>query len=173
MLPQPMMTNPVKWKTALVAQLLFVIQGFGLILAGLVITYFGSTTVFVPQDLEYLGISVEAIKNLHPNLIPLIAHNRCTFGGMLISSGVLIALRALWGFEPGQCWLWWSYLISGFPAYLITLGIHSHIGYESFVHLLPVFIGLGLLACSLILSFPYFFIPKMRLSILRTDTRQT
>lgn len=156
-LPQPMMTNSRTWKMGLVSQLLFVIQGVGLILAGAVITYFGATTVFVPQDLEYLGAGVEALKKVHSNLIPLIAHDRCTFGGMLISSGVLISLSALWGFEPRQRWLWWTYLVGGYPAYLVTLGIHSHIGYESFIHLLPVYIGLALLTTSLVLSYPYFF----------------
>jgi len=111
----PPQKNSWGWKLALWAQLLFVFQGIGLILAGLTITLFGSTTVFVPTDMGFLNMLSSQVADLHPNLIPLIAHDRTTFGGMLVSCGVFVLLTALWGFEKGRSWLWWLYLTAGFP----------------------------------------------------------
>jgi hypothetical protein len=155
-LPRPYMQNDRIWKAALWGQLLFVVQGLGLIFAGLVITYFGSTSVFVPEDSEYLGMSIETLRSFNGNLVPLIAHDRCTFGGMLISAGICISLSSLWGFESGQKWLWWTYLLSGLPPYMVTLWIHDSIGYVSLAHLMPVYVGLALLGSGLALSARYF-----------------
>jgi len=159
----PPQKNTGLWKLAMWGQLLFVVQGVGLIMAGLTILIFGSTTVFVPTDLGFLNMAASQIAQLHENLIPLIAHDRTTFGGMLVSSGVFVLLTALWGFERGRRWLWWLYLVSGFPPYIITLWIHFKIGYEDFIHLLPVYIGMGILILGLILSFQ-FLLHKERLS---------
>lgn len=156
-IPPPCLTNSDEWRLALWAQLLFVVQGVGLILAGGVITYFGATTVFVPQDLEFLGMTKAALQAINENMVPLIAHDRCTFGGMLICAGILILLSALWGFEYKQKWLWWTYAVAGLIPYFATLWIHFFIGYTDLIHLLPVYIGIFLLAVSLILSKNYFF----------------
>ncbi len=152
---KPSPKNDRVWRMSLWSQALFVTQGLGLILAGLVITYFGATEVFVPQDLEYLGQPSDLIRAFHKNLVPLIAHDRCTFGGMLVSSGICILMSALHGFERGRSWLWWVYIFSGFPPYLITLWVHLDIGYVNQFHLAPVYIGIALLIGGLALGAPY------------------
>jgi hypothetical protein len=53
------------------ACLLFV--GAGMALAGAVITILGSTVVFVPQDITYMGFSAAELNAINPHLIPLIA----------------------------------------------------------------------------------------------------
>ena len=136
-------------------QLLFVVQGVGLLLAGAVITAFGMTSVFVPQDIGFLQMSPEAIAEFGPRLGPLISHDRTTFGGMLIASGVAILLGSLWGFRRGDGWQWWAYLIAALPPYVATLWIHYNIGYINHFHLSPVYIGLGLLLTALLLSRSY------------------
>ena len=156
-IPAPSLKNDRAWNMSLWSQAMFVTQGLGLILAGLVITFFGSTSVFVPQDLEYLGHSADLMAQFHDNLVPLIAHDRCTFGGMLGSAGICILLSALHGFERGRRWLWWTYLSAGLPPYLITFWVHHHIGYVNQIHLLPVYIGMALLFLGLALGAPYLF----------------
>jgi dihydroorotate dehydrogenase len=120
------------------------VQATGLLLAGSVITSVGSAHVFVDSDLVFLGSTHDAIRQLHPNLVPLVAHDRATFGGMLLASGVAVLITALWGFRRGQRWLWWTLALGGFPAYLATLWIHHDIQYTDMLHLSPVFIGLAL-----------------------------
>jgi dihydroorotate dehydrogenase len=81
---------------------------------------------------------------LHPQLIPLIAHDRATFGGMLLATGVAVLLVTLWGLRRGERWLWWTVGLGALPAYLATLWIHFDITYTDPLHLGPVFIGLVL-----------------------------
>ena len=138
------------------AQLLFVVHASALILAGLTILTFGVTEVFVPQDIEFLGMDAGQLAQFDLQLKALIAHDRATFGGMLVSAGIALLLTTLWGFRRGDAWLWWTYLLVMLEPYLLTLWIHRSIGYWNQFHLLPVYIGIVLLVCGLALSRSYF-----------------
>ena len=61
-------------------------------LAGSVITVLGSTVVFVPQDITYLGFTRAQLNALNPHLVPLIAHDRAGFGGGLACCGLTVLL---------------------------------------------------------------------------------
>lgn len=148
----PPLREDAAWRRANWGQLLLVIHGFGLLGAGLTISVIGVTEVFVPQDLEFMRTTAEALSGAHARLVPLVAHDRATLGGMLLASGWLFLLPVLWGFRNGSAWLWWSLLVSGCAAYAAALGVHFGVGYLSLVHLLPVFGGLGLLLVGLGLS---------------------
>jgi hypothetical protein len=76
----PDLWNDGRWKANQWGQLLFVIHGAVLISAGVVISSVGMTTVFVPEDLEFMHTSAEELFGAHPRLVPLIAHDRATFG---------------------------------------------------------------------------------------------
>ena len=135
--------------------MLLVIHGAILLAAGLVISAIGCTKVFVPEDLEFMGTTAEALAAANPRLVPLVAHDRAAFGGMLIASGILLLLSALWGYRQGSRWLWWAFLTSALPAYAAAIGVHLAVGYTNVKHLAPVFAGLGLLLVALALSYPY------------------
>ncbi|HLM75717.1 MAG TPA: hypothetical protein VK459_23545, partial [Polyangiaceae bacterium] len=62
----------------------------GMVLGGLTIMGVGITSVFVPQDLAYMQISVEELNAVNPRLVPLIAHDRAGFGGGLFSGGITV-----------------------------------------------------------------------------------
>ena len=47
----------------------------------------------------------------------------------------------LWGFRPGERWLWWTLLLAGLPGYAAAIGVHYAVGYESPFHLAPAFGG--------------------------------
>ena len=74
--PAPVWDDDRNFRRFLWGQLLFVVQGVGLVLAGVTITTIGASLVFVPEDLAFLGMSRAAIESLHPYLVPLIAHDR-------------------------------------------------------------------------------------------------
>ncbi len=59
-----------------------------MLLAGSVITILGSTVVFVPQDITYMGFTAPELTAINPHLIPLIAHDRAGFGGGIASCGL-------------------------------------------------------------------------------------
>jgi hypothetical protein len=152
--PAPMRVEDGAWRLGLWGQLGFVVQGAGFIGAGLVISAIGATHVFVAEDLEFLQTTAPALAAVEPHLVPLVAHDRATLGGMLLANGLVILLTALWGFRPGERWLWWTLLAAGLPGYAAAIGVHYVVGYHSTFHLAPAFIGLGLYAAALAASWP-------------------
>lgn len=151
----PLLDNDRAWRLSQWGQLFFVLQAVGLIVAGATILFLGVTSVFVAEDIAFLHVEPEAIAAFDPELTPLIAHDRATFGGMLIAAGVGLLLTTLWSFRRGDRWLWWTYLLTILPPYAMTLWIHGHIGYTNQFHLSPVYIGIGLLVAGLVLSAPH------------------
>jgi hypothetical protein len=151
--------NDATWRRAIWGQLLFVAHGGALILAGSTILTFGMTVVFVPQDISYLGCDAHAIQGFDPQLQALIAHDRATFGGMLLAGGVALLLTSMWSFRRGERWLFWTLLAIVLAPYVMTLWIHWKIGYHDHFHLAPVYIGVVLLVVALVLSGPFLLAP--------------
>ena len=143
------------WRRSLWGQFLLIVHGFGLLAVGAGISAIGVTQVFVREDLEFMGTTAQVLSEANARLVPLVAHDRATMGGMLLASGVMFLLPILWGFRNGSAWLWWSLLTAGVSAYVAALGIHYTVGYMSLVHLLPAFAGLGILLLGLGLSYSY------------------
>jgi hypothetical protein len=143
------------WRRGLWGQLLLIVHGFALLAAGAAICTVGVTRVFVPEDLEFMQTTAEALRAADPRLVPLVAHDRATFGGMLLASGWVFLLPALWGFRKGLAWLWWTMLIAGLTAYTAAIGVHFVVGYTNPMHLLPAFAGLALFLLGLGLSHEY------------------
>ena len=143
------------WRQSLWGQLLLIIHGFALLGAGATISVIGITDVFVHEDLEFMHTTAETLMLANPRLVPLIAHDRATFGGMLLASGWVFLLPALWGFRRGSPWLWWTFLVAGLAAYAAAIGVHFSVGYMNLKHLLPAFGGLILFLLGLILSYSF------------------
>jgi len=151
----PNLSDTLAWRLCQWGQLLFVAQGMALIVAGCVICYVGSTAVFVPEDLEFMRTTRETLLGLHPRLVPVVAHDRASFGGMLIACGLATLLSALWGFRQGDGWQWWMYLLASTLAYGSTMLVHFAVGYHSAMHLAPAVAGWGIVIAGLALSYPY------------------
>src|SRR4029078_6594950 len=130
-------------------------HAMALLAAGIAISFIGVSSVFVPEDLDFMQTTAGHLHSAEPHLVPLIAHDRATFGGMLISSGVLFLLPSLWGFGNGRAWLWWTMFVSGLAAYACAIGVHFAVGYLHLTHLMPAFAGLGWYLIGLALSYPY------------------
>jgi dihydroorotate dehydrogenase len=143
------------WRRTQWGQLLYVIHGAVLIVAGCVISSIGATTVFVQEDLEFMALCAADLDAANPRLIPLIAHDRATFGGMLIATGVCVELFSLWGFRRGEAWQWWYLTIAGGVGYTAAIGIHLVVGYTSFVHLAPAIAGGAFVTLGSSLLYPY------------------
>jgi dihydroorotate dehydrogenase len=151
----PPLREDAAWRRGLWGQLLLILHGFALLGAGLAISLVGVTHVFVHEDLEFMQTTADALLAANPRLVPLIAHDRATFGGMLLASGWAFLLPALWGFRNGSAWLWWTTLLAGSAAYAAAIGVHFAVGYLNLMHLLPAFAGLGLFLVGLGLSRQY------------------
>lgn len=152
--------NDSAWKRSLIGQFLFVGIGAGLILAGIVICGVGVSTVFVPEDLMFMHTNAHHFSEVNPKLMPVIAHDRASFGGGLATIGIGVLLTALHGIRQGEGWIWWMLLLSGLPGFLSTLGIHFAIGYTNWWHLLPAYIAFVMYAVGLYCLYPFLCAPR-------------
>jgi hypothetical protein len=154
-LSRPELRNDRPWRLAQWGQLGLVAQACGFLGAGATISVVGVTEVFVPEDLEFMRTTADALRAASPHLVPLVAHDRASLGGMLLAAGVAFLLAALWGLRRGARWLWWTMLLASLPGYAAAIGVHFAVGYENPWHLAPAFAGLGLLAVSMGLLHPH------------------
>jgi hypothetical protein len=122
----------------------------GIVGAGVTIQLVGMTSVFVPQDLAYIGLTVERLNEINPRLIPLIAHDRAGFGGGLASGGIVLVALNLFA-RPSKS-LWQLQTLAGGVGFACAIGVHPAIGYTDFMHLLPAYTGAALLIVGLALT---------------------
>lgn len=124
------------------------LTGAGMTLAGLTIMILGSTVVFVPQDLAYFQFTPAELAAINPRLIPLIAHDRAGFGGGIANCG-LIVLFVVWNARLTRA-LWQALLVAGVAGFGCAIGIHFPMGYTTFSHLLPAYLGAVLFATGIV-----------------------
>ena len=112
----------------------------------------GMTTVFVPQDLAFMGLSSDELRAINPRLIPLIAHDRAGFGGGVCTCGVTMFF-CIWCGRPSKN-LWQALCAAGTVGFSTAIGIHPVIGYTDPVHLGPAVLGGASFLAGLVLSYP-------------------
>jgi hypothetical protein len=92
-----------------------------------------------PQDLEFMGMTREAVSAINPRLVPLIAHDRAGFGGALASLAVAMFASVRYGRASKA--LWQALAIAGIVGFGTAVGVHPAIGYLSATHLGPAVVG--------------------------------
>ncbi len=138
------------WRSAAgLGRLLLLAVAAGMCLAGGTIMVVGMSTVFVPQDLEFIGLSSAQLDVINPRLVPLIAHDRAGFGGGIGSCGVAVLL-CVWCGSPMRS-LRQALGVAGAAGFGAAIGVHFVIGYTSFVHLLPAYLGCAMYLAGLAL----------------------
>jgi hypothetical protein len=129
-----------------------------LVIGGLTIMTFGSTVVFVPQDIEFMKLTAADLTRINPRLVPLIAHDRAGFGGGLASIGVLVFF-CIWCGKPSRS-LWQATAAAGGVGFATAIGVHPVIGYNSLTHIGPA-IGLAcVFVVGLVLTAPRMLSPS-------------
>lgn len=143
------------WKSAEgIARLCLLGTGVGMIGAGAVISLVGMTSVFVPEDIQFMGLTPVQLDAINPRLIPLIAHDRAGFGGGLLTTGLMV-LGILWQGRPVRS-MWEALLVAGLAGFGCAIGVHFPIGYVDWFHLAPGWAGLVLFVTGMWLSRPVF-----------------
>ena len=145
-------TEPVAPTRVVAGTTLVALASFGMLVGGLVILGVGATTVFVPQDLAFIGADPDSIRAIDAGLVPLIAHDRAAFGGGLLATG--IAALGIAGYAPPSVGRWVALALAGGIGFGAAIGVHLAVGYLDLVHLGPAFVGLGVLTAGLGLSAP-------------------
>jgi hypothetical protein len=111
----------------------------GTLAGGLTITTVGMTTVFVPEDVAFMGMDRAALNALNPRLVPLIAHDRAGFGGAVCCCGILLA-GVIWRGEPDRAGRQ-ALALAGGAGFGTAIFIHPAIGYTDWWHLAPAVCG--------------------------------
>ncbi|HKV87669.1 MAG TPA: hypothetical protein VJT78_06700 [Candidatus Dormibacteraeota bacterium] len=111
--------------------------GAGMAIAGLAVLAVGLTTVTLPYDESFLGLSHSAIAALNPRLISFMKHDRVTLAGTMISLGLLYAGLALGGMRNGAAWARRTVIASG------TVGFASLFLFLGFRYVDPLHVALA------------------------------
>lgn len=146
-------SEPIRWDSVFaVGRLLLLATAFCLAVGGLIIASVGVTTVFVPQDLQFMGLSADNLHAVNARLVPLIAHDRAGFGGGVSCCG-LTMFFCIWCGTPARG-LWQALLLTGVAGFGTAIGVHPIVGYNSFSHLLPAFCGATMFTVGMVMTFP-------------------
>jgi hypothetical protein len=111
----------------------------------------GMTTVFVPQDLEFMEVAAADLWSDNPGLVPLIAHDRAGFGGGVCCCGLTMFFCI--HCSPPSRSLWQALAITGVAGFGTAIGVHFPIGYTTFSHLAPAYFGAIVFAVGMLLTF--------------------
>ena len=144
--------GPLHWRSSFgVGRALLLAASAGMILVGLTIMTVGITSVFVPQDLQFMKLSSSDLHGINSRLVPLLAHDRAGFGGAICTAGV-IAFFSVWCARPSRS-LWQVLCCAAVVAFASALGVHIVVGYDDLSHLAPAMMGAVLVAAGLVLTF--------------------
>jgi hypothetical protein len=133
-----------------VGRALMLLASSTMAVGGLTVMMVGVTTVFVPQDLEFMRISRDALDAVNPRIVPLLAHDRVGFGGG-VAATASAALICIWCARPSRT-LWQILALSWFAVTACAVGIHYVVGYDDLLHLAPAQIGAAAFLAGLVLS---------------------
>jgi len=143
----------VPWRSAYgVGRACLLFTAAALVAGGLTIMTVGMTSVFVPQDLAFIGVSADELRAINPRLVPLIAHDRAGFGGGLCCTGLTVFFCA-WCGTPSRS-LWQALCVAGVAGFGTAIGIHPMVGYNSVSHLAPAVSVATIFVLGLFLTAP-------------------
>jgi hypothetical protein len=132
---------------ARIGRALLALTGFGMLVAGVTILTVGTSVVFVPQDLAFMGLQPADLRSINQRLIPLIAHDRAGFGGGIATTGLLVITCVVFG-RPSRA-LWESILVAGMIGFGAAIGIHFVVGYRDISHVGPAILGAAIFAVGI------------------------
>ena len=143
----------VPWRSTVgLGRALLLATAVGMVLGGLTVMTVGMTWVFVPQDLEFMGLQATQLQAISARLVPLIAHDRSGFGGAICTTGVTVFF-CVWCARPSRS-LWQVLCFSGLVGFGAAIGVHPAVGYTNLFHLAPAIVGAVIFILGVVLSYP-------------------
>ncbi|MFB9274714.1 hypothetical protein [Cohnella cellulosilytica] len=118
---QPIPESPSFWKHWGWMCLL----GLGMIVGGIVAWLIAESSVLLPYDEDYLGMTRDEVGRINEHLLHFMSHDRITLAGTMISIGVLYYRLGKYGMQNGRHWARTAVLTSGvvgFPSFFLYLG---------------------------------------------------
>jgi hypothetical protein len=98
-----------------------------LIGSGLFALFLSATGHFLPHDEQFLGMTARDLCALHGcRIVHFMYHDRASFGGALVSVGLLYLWLSHFPLRRGEAWAWWALLLGGAAGFLSFL---AYLGY--------------------------------------------
>jgi len=119
---------------------------------GLAILRVGLGNTFVPEDLDFIGMSAADLKDVNPRLVPLLAHDRAGFGSGVFTLGLTTALCLWCGGLTRH--LHQAIVVAGITSLAAALVVHFGVGYTDAWHLLPALSAAACLVVGVVLQHP-------------------
>ena len=122
------------------------------------------TSVMLPYDETYLGISRLAVASLDDRLLPFMVHDRVTLAGTLLALAILYGALAVFAVRQGERWAWRAITLSaivGFATYWLWLKF----GYSDPLHAIATAVSFAFYIAGLFAIMPL----RTRGSIDRND----
>ena len=124
-----------------------------LILSGGFAIFQSATGKFLPQDEEFLRMTVKELCGINDaRIVHFMFHDRVSFGGSIIAIGILYLWLLEFPMRSAEVWSWWVFCISGitgFGSFLAYLGygyLDSWHGIATVFLLVPYVCGMFLTA---------------------------
>jgi hypothetical protein len=125
---------------------LIALTGFCLVLSGGFAVFQSATGHFLPHDIEFLGMTAGELCAINEcRIVHFMFHDRVSFGGVLIATGLIYMWLAEFPLKQRCVWAWWTLAASGaigFASFLAYLGygyLDSWHGAATLI-LLPMFV---------------------------------
>jgi hypothetical protein len=136
-----------------IGRLILSIWAFGMMVGGFLVLETGVVRVFVPEDLQFMRSTIDVLKQINPQVIPFVAHDRIGFGGALFSCGIA-ALGCVWhGLKPGSKVALGVLSAAWFMQTITAIGVHPLVGYNNLWHLFPFL----LMDTAFVVGLPFVF----------------
>ncbi|MEW9701096.1 hypothetical protein [Paenibacillus sp. SI8] len=122
--------------------------GMAMMIGGVLAWLIAATSVLLPYDETFLGVSRSAIQRFNPHLLHFMSHDRITLAGTMIAIGVFYYQLARNGLRYGLHWARTAVLSScavGFSSFFLYLGY----GYFDPLHALVAAVLLPMLLLTL------------------------
>jgi dihydroorotate dehydrogenase len=110
--------------------------GLSILMGGIIALYFAFTSVILPYDESFIGLSRDELLAINPNILSFMLHDRMSLAGTMISGGILYIQLARHGIKYG---IHWTKIAFHSAAIIGFLGILLFIGYGYFDWLHGVF----------------------------------
>src|SRR5580704_18621538 len=92
---------------------LLTLTGLTLILSGGFALFQSASGQFLPQDVQFLGMTATDLCHINQcRIVHFMFHDRVSFGGAIIAVGALYMWLAEFPLKQGESWAWLIFLIS-------------------------------------------------------------
>src|SRR6516162_7782976 len=110
--------------------------GISMFVGGLLALVIASTSVVLPYDETFSGLTRAQLAAINDRLLYFMAHDRVSLAGTMIAVGVLYVQLAFFGIRRGRCWARVTVLVSafaGFGSFFLFLGFGYFDPFHAFV----------------------------------------